>query len=213
MVGVGLADGKLLWKSEFAPPERKGGFGKGPPGKGGPPVAQKGKGPPKGGMGGGRSYNAATPVVEGSTVIYSAAGRGTKAVKIEKMDSALAGKEQWHNKDVAVQYNSPVVKDGRVYGITDRNELFCLKADGTTAWSAPLAGRGGGYGSVVDVGPVLLALTPPGKLIVFAPDEGGFKDLATYTGGAADSTYAYPVVDGNRIFVKDRDSVILWTVQ
>jgi outer membrane protein assembly factor BamB len=211
IVGLGLADGKQLWKTDFAPP--MGGFGKGPP-KGGPPKdGQKGgpKGPPKGGMGGGRSYNASTPVVEGSTLIYSAAGRGTKAVKIEKTADGLAAKEVWTNRETAVQYNSPVVKDGRVYGITDRNELFCLKVDGKTAWTAPLKGRGG-YGSVVDVGPVLLALTPAAELVVFEPGEGGFKDLATYKVGASD-TFAYPVVAGNRVFVKDKDSIILWTVQ
>jgi outer membrane protein assembly factor BamB len=205
IVGIGLADGKLLWKTAFGPPERKGGFGKGPPAKGGP----KGKG--GGGRGGGRSYNAATPVVEGSTLVYSASGRGTKAVKVEKSDAGLAAKEIWTNPETDVQYNSPVVKDGRVFGITDSNELFCLKADGKTAWTAPIKGRGG-YGSVVDVGPVLLALTPAAELVVFEPAEGGFKDLATYKVGVSD-TYAYPVVAGNRIFIKDKDSVILWTVQ
>jgi hypothetical protein len=37
----------------------------------------------------GRAYNAATPIVEGSTVIYAGSGRGTKAVKIEKLAMPL----------------------------------------------------------------------------------------------------------------------------
>jgi len=38
-----------------------------------------------------------------------------------------------------------------------------------------------------------------------------YKQLATYK--VADSpTHAYPVLSGNRIFIKDRDSLTLWIV-
>jgi hypothetical protein len=69
----------------------------------------------------------------------------------------------------------------------------------------------GGYGSVVDAGPVLMALTPNSPLVVFEPSDKEFKKLASYK--VADSpTYAYPVVAGNRIFIKDQDSLTLWTI-
>jgi outer membrane protein assembly factor BamB len=78
-------------------------------------------------------------------------------------------------------------------------------------------GRGGmgggsaGYGSIVDAGSVLIALTPASQLVVFEPSEKEFKEVARIK--VADSpTYAYPVISGNRIFVKDKNSVILWTV-
>ena len=48
------------------------------------------------GMGG---YNAATPVVEGDTIIYSGGGRGTKAVKLSKDGDKYAAKELWTNPD------------------------------------------------------------------------------------------------------------------
>jgi hypothetical protein len=72
-------------------------------------------------------------------------------------------------------------------------------------------GGRGGFGSIVDAGTVLLALTPSSELIVFTPDATHFTQLAKIK--VADSpTYAYPVASGNRIFIKDKDSVILWTV-
>jgi hypothetical protein len=72
-------------------------------------------------------------------------------------------------------------------------------------------GGGGGFGSIVDAGSVLLALTPASQLIVFQPDEKAYTELARIK--VADSpTHAYPVVSGNRIFAKDKDSVTLWTV-
>jgi len=45
------------------------------------------------------------PIVDGQTVIYTGAGRGAKAVKIEKQGDGFAVKELWSNGDLAPQYN------------------------------------------------------------------------------------------------------------
>jgi outer membrane protein assembly factor BamB len=182
VVGVGLTDGKTKWKTPF----------------------------PLSGKGGG-NYNASTPIVEGSTLIFSGSGRGTRALKVEKSGDSFALKELWTNKDHSVVYNTPVLKNGFVYGQTARDELFCVSAEtGKTAWTHMISG-GRGYGSIVDAGSVLMSLTPGGKLLVFEPTDKDYKELASYTVGAA--TYAYPIATGNRIYVKDKDSVILWTVE
>ena len=72
-------------------------------------------------------------------------------------------------------------------------------------------GGGGGYGTIVDAGSVVFALTPGGQLIAFEPSDKEFKQLASYKVGP--QTHAYPVVSGNRIFIKDKDSLTLWTVE
>ncbi len=59
-----------------------------------------------------RAYNAATPIIDGQTVIYTGAGRGTTAVKIEKQGDGFAAKELWSNPEIGVQFNTPVLKDG-----------------------------------------------------------------------------------------------------
>jgi outer membrane protein assembly factor BamB len=160
-------------------------------------------------------YNAATPMVDGQTVIYSGKGRGTKAVKIEKKGDEVAEKEVWSNSETAVQFNSPVITNGLVFGVSDSDKLFCINAEtGKTAWTAEIPAAGGrqrGYGSVVEAGPVLLVLNNTGQMIVFEPNAKEFKQLAKYKVGT--DTYAYPVVSGNRVFVKDKDSVILWTIE
>jgi outer membrane protein assembly factor BamB len=144
----------------------------------------------------------------------------------------------WSNPEKSVQFSSPILKAGFLYGLTDKNEIFCLNAqDGKTAWSAPMSdmppaagagaggqaggggprrggggGRGGGYGSLVDAGKAILALTPSSQLVVFEPSGKEFKKLASYK-VAESQTHAYPVTSGNRIFIKDKDSVILWAVE
>jgi outer membrane protein assembly factor BamB len=202
IVAVGAADGKQLWKTPY--------------------VAQR--------MG----YNASTPMVDGQTVIYGGSARGTKAVKFEKEGDHIVAKELWSNTDNSVQFNSPILKDGLIFGLSGNDKLFCVNAEsGKTTWSAAIGAgttaaqrgdgggaRGGrgrgmgrsGYGSIVDAGSVLVALTPTGSLVVFEPSAKEFKEIAKYKVASGD-TYAYPVLSGNRVFVKDKDSVTLWTVE
>ena len=185
-------------------------------------------------------YNAATPIVDGQTVIYAGPTRGITAEKIVKKGDEIALEPLWSNPDNSVQFNTPVLKDGLICGLSNLDSLFCIHAqDGKTAWTAPLTpsagqaaqqppgggreapggarggrrgGGGGGFGSVLDAGSVMMALTPAAELIVFAPEGDQFKQLAKYK--VADSpTHAYPVVAGSRIFIKDQDAVTLWTVQ
>jgi hypothetical protein len=69
-----------------------------------------------------------------------------------------------------------------------------------------------GYGSIVNAGSVLLALTPAGQLTVFEPSDKEFKQIAKYK-VADGQTYAYPIPSGNKIYIKDADSVTQWTLE
>lgn len=180
LVGLSLADGKLLWK---VPTEIQG-----------------------------RYYNAADPVVTEDMVIYTGQGSGVYAVKIEKKDDGFAAREVWHNDTMGTRYNTLVLKDGLLYGISDGGRLFCLNAkDGQTAW-ADETRRQGGFGTIVDAGPVLMALPSTSELIVLKPDGKAYTELAKYKVSDA-QTYSYPIVSGKRVFVKDRDSLILYTIE
>jgi len=159
----------------------------------------------------GMAYNAATPIVDGQTVIYCGQGRGSKAVKIEKQGDGFAAKELWSNPENSVQFNSPVLKNNLIFGLSQKGNFFCINAEtGKTAWTDPTGGRGG-YGAIVDAGPVLLGLTSKSQLTVFEPSEKEYTELASIK-AAEKQTYAYPVLSGSRLFVKDQDSVTLWTI-
>ena len=181
IVGIGAADGKLLWKLPFVPVRR--------------------------------AYNSATPIVDGQTVIYTGGGRGTKAVKIEKQGDGFADRELWSNPDLATQFNTPVLKDGLLFGLSNRNNLFCINAQtGKTAWTDSTARGRGGFGAIVDAGSCLLALPSDSELLVFKPSDKQYEELARIK-VAETATHAYPVISGNRMFVKDQDSVALLIVE
>jgi outer membrane protein assembly factor BamB len=205
-VAVNAADGKLAWKSGAAE-------------AGAPAEAGRGRG------GGGRDYKAATPIVDGQTIII--AGRGIKAIQLAKEGDKIAAKELWNSPDKSVIFNTPVLKNGVLYGLSGNNELFAVDTKNPqTGWTAPFPtgetapvgaeggrgrGRGGGYGSIVDVGSALLALTPSSQLVAFMPNPKEFKVLANYKVSGS-QTHAHPVASGNRIFIKDQNSVALFTL-
>ncbi|MGD0411009.1 MAG: PQQ-binding-like beta-propeller repeat protein [Verrucomicrobiota bacterium] len=180
--GINLADGKGLWTLPFT-------------------VA---------GMG----YNASTPIVDGDTLIYAGQGRGIKAVKVAKTGDTFATTELWSAATVSPQFNTAVLKDGFLYGLTQQNAFFCVnEKTGAVAWTdAASRGTPAGYGSVVDAGSVLLALTTASQLYVVQPTEKAFTQVASIK--VADTpTFAYPVVSGNRLFIRDRDSLSLLTLE
>ena len=182
LAGIALADGKVLWQV--------------------PCVNQR------------MAYNASTPVVEGETVFYSGSGQPLKAFTVEKQGDGFAAKEAWANPEIAVMFSTPILKDGFLFGLSSSNKLFCVNArTGATAWSdtTPRGAGRGGFGAVLDAGPVLL-LQPNGpELLVFKPSDKGYAEIAKVKVSGAE-TYASPVIAGKRVFVKDLTSVSLLTL-
>ncbi|MCS6862831.1 MAG: PQQ-binding-like beta-propeller repeat protein, partial [Abditibacteriales bacterium] len=108
------------------------------------------------------------------------------------------------------QFNTPVLKDGLLYGLSSRRNFFCVNAQtGEVLWT-DLTPRGQ-CGAVLDAGSVLLALTSDTYLIAFKPSNKEYTEVAKYK-VAETETWAYPIIAGNRVFVKDRDTLTLWTI-
>lgn len=170
LVGISLADGKLLWQVPLSA---------------------------------GR-YPNATPILDGSTVICAG-----QAFKVEKQGDGFTAKQLWKSQ-APHMYNTPVLKDGLLFGLTGRQNFFCVNAQtGEELW-ADKAQRGE-CGTVVDAGSVLVALSSDSQLVAFKPNNKEYAELAKIK--VADTpTWAYPIISGNRIFVKDRESLTLWTL-
>jgi outer membrane protein assembly factor BamB len=161
----------------------------------------------------GRVYNAATPIVDGRTVIYTGAGRGTFAVKIQKQDDTFTVEQLWANPELAPQYNSPVLRAGRLFGLSDKGNLFCLNAEtGQRCWVDSATLDRSGFGPIVDAGSVLMVLPSNAELIVFEPDDKSFKELTRIKVSEA-SIYAHPVLSGKWIFIKDQQTITLYELE
>lgn len=160
-----------------------------------------------------RAYNAATPIVGREMVFVTGAGRGTKGLKIDKQGDGFVATEVWSNPDLATQYNTPVLVNDMLFGLSDNNNLFCINAQtGQTAWTDAAAHGSRGFGTIVGAGSCLAALGNDSELILFKPDAKGFDEIKHYK-VAETETYASPVVTGNRIVVKDQEAITMWTIQ
>lgn len=158
-----------------------------------------------------RFYNSASPVIDGQTVIITGQGHGTKAVKIQKKGDQFVASELWKNAELGTKWNTPVLKNGFLYGLSDGRKLFCMNAKtGKTAWVDSKLHND--FGTIVDAGSVIIALPQTSNLVVFKPNDKAYNEIATIK--VADSpTYSYPVIAGNRIFIKDKESVAMIIVK
>ena len=146
-------------------------------------------------------------------LIFSGVRKGTVAVQPAKTGNEWTARQVWHNPEIAMYMNSPVLDGDYLYGMSAKRkgQYFCLEAaTGKTLWATE--GREGVQASVIGAKDLLLFLTADSNLIVSRKDAKAFTQLAKYA--VADSpTYAHPVVLGKRILVKDDAAMILWSFE
>jgi outer membrane protein assembly factor BamB len=152
-----------------------------------------------------------TPIVDGQTIIYCAPlkTKGALAVKIERNGEKFSATELWRNELTVATFSTPVLRDGLLFGVS--GSYFCMDAKtGNLLWLDKT--QRVNSGAVVDAGSVLLGLNINRDLVVFKADQKEYMELARYR-VAESATWAYPVVSGNRVFVKDTDTLTLWTIE
>ena len=152
----------------------------------------------------GMAYNAATPIIDGDTVICT--GHGTKAFAISKEGDAFAARELWSNDQVGTQFNTPVLKDGKLYGLSSKGNFFCMDArSGKVLWTDTAKHPGSARSS-----------TPACCSRCLRTDNSRSSNLTIRRlrrrrNTVSDNpTYAHPVLAGDRIYIKDKDSLTLF---
>lgn len=153
--------------------------------------------------------NNTTPVVDGSTVVYTGQGRGLFAVKIEAQGDSFTAMPLWENTKLGARFTSPILKDGVIYGYN--GNFFCASAKtGETLWTDTT--KSGQNGALLDVGTQLLATTQNGDFVAFKPSRTEYTELARFK-VANTELWAHPLVSGSRIFIRDRETITLWTLE
>jgi hypothetical protein len=155
--------------------------------------------------------NIAAPIVDGQVVFYGStggSGNGMVALKIEGQGDNFTATKLWSNKDAGSRFSTAVLKDGLLYGYN--NMFFCVNAQtGATCWSTPA--RIGDNVAMLDAGSAIVGSGVKSQLVVFKPGDKEYTELARIKLSTTDS-WAHPVLSGNRIYIRDLDSVSLWTL-
>jgi outer membrane protein assembly factor BamB len=158
--------------------------------------------------------NNVTPLVVGERVVISGLDKETSALEPRRDGRGnWLLQAAWRNRDLPMYMSSPVLHDGLLFGLTDRNkgQLFCLDAEtGETRWTSE--GREGDNASLIVAGDRLIVLTTEAELQIGPATADGWTPTARYT--VADSpTWAHPAFLGDRIVVKDKTKVTVWAFE
>ena len=157
-----------------------------------------------------RFYNCTSPYIDGNRIYYTGQGTGTGAIEVSMQSEKFDTKELWSNTETGAKWNTPVLVNGFLYGFTDQRRIYCLNAsNGQTTWMDNTTNSD--FATIVDCGSVLIGFPSTGYIIVMKPDTKAYSEIAKYK--VTDTpVYAFPVIAGNMIYVKDAESLILYKI-
>lgn len=156
-----------------------------------------------------RYYNCVSPYIDGQTIYLTGQGTGMKAIKVEKSGNDYVTKEVWNNPSVGAKWNTPVLKDGFLYGFTDQKRIYCINAaTGQSAWTDEAVHND--FATIVDCGTVIIGLPSTANLIIFKPVSTAYTEIMKYKVSET-AIYSYPVVAGNKIYIKDAETLIMYS--
>ena len=161
-------------------------------------------------VGEGRVQNATSPLVEKNRIYFTGLNNGVNAIEIKKQGNSFVAASLWTNHNFSTGYSTPIIKDGYLYGFSGQGgKLFCINAsNGQTAWEGETAFQS--FGSLLDAGSFIVGLSGNSKLVVLKPN-GQKCDVVSLIELTETGIYAHPILSGNRIFIKDAASLILFT--
>jgi outer membrane protein assembly factor BamB len=156
------------------------------------------------------SGNNTTPVIYDHQVILSGLGHGVVAFNVKEQEGEFSISQQWNNPTTKIspRFTTPVIKDGHLFGYGSR--LYCLDLK-TQAILWMSGGNLGNSVALVDAGEVMVALGVKGELVIYKPVTEQYQELARYSLSDKEC-WAHPIVTDNRIFVRDIDTITLWTI-
>ena len=154
---------------------------------------------------------ATMPVLNNDTIIVNSPDR-VIAFRPRLRDGAWIVETMWETKDVSTYLSTPVVVDGVLYGLStkQRGQFYAVDAKtGQVLWLG--SPREADNTALVKAGQLLFLLNDDAELIVARSNRKAFDPIVRYT--VADSaTWAQPAISGDRIFIKDVNTLALWTV-
>lgn len=139
--------------------------------------------------------NAADPIIWNEQVfLTSGYGRGCGLADVSGAEPAKV----YENKNMESQMSGPVLIDGHLYGIDDK-QLVCLDwKTGEQKWVEKAPGKG----AVSAVGNKLLVMHESGKLSIAEASPEGYKELAAAK-IVEGKGWTMPIYANGRIYVRD----------
>lgn len=160
------------------------------------------------------SHNVVTPLpLEDGALVLSGRKRGLWAVRPALEGDSWRAEELWRTDELSTELSSPVAESGRVFGLdpSRKGRFFALDAEtGERIWTS--GGRDAESAALVTAPGVVLALTVEGELRVLDATTSKMEALASYRVSDEGWSWAHPAIVGDRIVIKDRNTLALWAL-
>ncbi len=158
------------------------------------------------------SVNAAAPLVIGNRVfLTSSYDTGAVLLRVAKdgVEEVWSGK-----KSLSSHYNTPVEKDGYLYGIDGRQEagarLRCVELKtGEVKWEK----EGFGCASMILADGQIIALTEDGDLVLIDPTPEGYREKSRAAVLRATPCRAEMALADGRLYGRDGKKLVCWNVK
>ncbi len=147
-----------------------------------------------------------TPVVVGDLVIVASHQIGLVATRIARGGEGLVASEAWVNKNAAMNFTSPVIVDGFLYGIGPAKNLVCVNCNtGEIAWEKTgliqTSGDKAEAGFLV-MGKNIGMLTDTGVFVLFDADPHGYKESGQAQ--VCGLTWCNPAYAAGKLYLRDQ---------
>lgn len=159
------------------------------------------------------NQNMPTPSFHGGRVLLGGENRGVHGLEPQMKDGAWTVKKHWSQMKVALDMSSAVVNGSLLYGFSHfgRGRFFCLDPEtGKILWQGPE--RTGENVMFLSIPGHILALINSGELRVIAARGDRYEIIASWR-VAENSTWAPPVLLQDRILIKDKETLTLWSLK
>lgn len=156
--------------------------------------------------------NSVTPVVVGDLLVFSGLDKGVTAVRPRKTAGNWEAEEVWANRQVSFYMSTPVLVEGRLYGLSHKRRGQFVSLDAATGkmiWGSP--GREGENAAVLASDRYVFFLTDNADLTVVEAGQESYQLLARST-VAESPTWAHPVILTDGVLIKDLKHLTRWTV-
>lgn len=154
-----------------------------------------------------------TPQIYEGDVIQTGRANGVTRFRIVREGNAWTTEDVWRTDEVGLHMTNPVVVDGVLYGLSHLNsgQYFGLDLDtGEVLWTS--APRQAENAAILNAGGTIVSLQDDAELVVLPSSRTGFEPVQRYE-VAESATWTQPTLVGNRVYVKDVETLTLWTVE
>jgi outer membrane protein assembly factor BamB len=159
------------------------------------------------------TQNIITPVLYEDTLILSGLDKGVFAIRLKKTGGTWSTEKVWENADLPMYMSSPVIAGDYLYGMTHKKKgaYFCLDArTGATQWIT--SGRDGDNAALLTTPSSILILNDAGELLVLRKNPKNVDIVHQYK-VAESATWATPSFAGQRLLIKDVNTLALWRIE